>query len=112
MNALLQESATPSKQGNALRRLNTYIEDLYQRKNPIESLEAFEREVHQLTVEVEQEILSEGLSQFDIQAEVVEVGGQVYRHVLRSEKSYLSAAGEIQIERSLYRANGRDNMTI
>ncbi len=106
MNALLQESAIPSKRSNALHRLNTYIEDLYQRKNPIESLEVFEREVHQLTVEVEQEIVAEGLSQFDIQAKVVEVDGQLYRHVLRSEKSYLSAAGEIQIERSLYRANG------
>ncbi len=34
------------------------------------------------------------------------MGGQVYRHVFRCEKSYLSAASEIRIERSLYRANG------
>ncbi len=106
MNALLQKSTIASKQSLALERLNTYIEDLYRRKTPIESLEVFEREVHELTVEVEQEIVAEGLSQFDIQAKVVEVDGQLYRHVLRSEKSYLSAAGEIQIERSLYRANG------
>ncbi len=106
MNPLLQESTIPSKQSKALRRLNSYIEDLYRRKKPIESLEVFEREVHQLTVQVEQEIVAEGLSQFDIQAKVVEVDGQLYRHVLRSEKSYLSVAGEIQIERSLYRANG------
>ncbi len=86
MNALLQESAIPSKQSNALHRLNTYIEDLYQRKNPIESLEVFEREMHQLTVGVEQEIVAEGLSQFDIQAKVVEAGGQVYRNVLRIGK--------------------------
>ncbi len=60
MNALFQESAIPSKQGKVLHRLNTYIEYLHQRKNPIESLEAFERDVHQLTVDVEHEILSEG----------------------------------------------------
>lgn len=106
MNTLLQESPVSSQRYAAFRRLNNYIEELHKRKEPLESLEAFEREVHRLVVEVEQEILTEGLRRFDIEAKVVEVDGQVYRHVYRGEKRYLSAAGEIRVERSLYRAHG------
>ena len=103
MNALLQETPERSTPRRALERLNRYIEKLAQRTHRIESLEGFEREVHQLIVEVEQEILVEGLSQLDIEAPVVEVDGQIYRHVYRGEKNYLSAAGEIRVARSLYR---------
>ncbi len=106
MKALLQENNAVSKHGDAFGQLNEYIEDLRHRKKPIGSLEVFEREVKQLTAQVEREIIAEGLGQFDIQAKVIEVEGQIYRHVYRGEKSYLSAAGEIQVERSLYRADG------
>ncbi len=84
MNVLLQESSQPSTPSGALVRLNRYIDKLHQRKHPIELLEGFEREVHQRVVEVEQEILAEGLSQLDIEAPVVEVHGQIYRHVYRT----------------------------
>ncbi len=104
MSALLQEGTIASKRGEALKRLNRYAEDLVQRKKPIGSLEVFEREVRQLMAEVEQEIVAEGLSHFDIDAPVVEVDGRQYTQVLRGPKRYLSAAGEVQIERSLYRA--------
>jgi len=104
MSALLQEGTIASKRGEALRRLNTYMEDLRGRRKPIGSLEAFEREVRELVAQVEQEVVAEGLSQFDIDAAVVEVDGQRYRQVYRGEMAYLSAAGEVRVERSLYRA--------
>jgi len=104
MSALLQEDTIPSKRGEALKRLNRYVEDLGQRKKPMGSLEGFEREVHQLMAEVEQEVVAEGLSQFDMDAPVVEVDGRRYIQVLRGPKHYLSAAGEVEVERSLYRA--------
>ena len=104
MSALLQEGSLASKRGEALNRLNRYVEDLQRRRQPIESMEAFEREVRQLMAEVEQEVVGEGLSQFDIDAPVVEVDGRCYRQVYRGPKRYLSAAGEVQVERSLYRA--------
>ncbi len=53
MNALLQEGTVPSRRGEALKRLNTYMEDLQQRKEPIGSLEGFEREVRELVAQVE-----------------------------------------------------------
>ena len=48
MSALLQESTLSSSGGEALKRLNAYMEDLRQRNEPIVSLEVFEREVRQL----------------------------------------------------------------
>ncbi len=33
--------------------------------------------------------------------------GKVYRQVLRQNRTYISAAGSVTIERSLYRAEGR-----
>ncbi len=104
MKALLQEGRIPSKRGEALRRLNRYVADLGQRKKPIVSVEVFEREVRQLIAEVEREVVAEGLSQLDMDVPVVEVEGRVYTQVFRGEKSYLSAAGEVRVERSLYRA--------
>jgi len=104
MSALLQEATIPSKRGEALKRLNRYVEDLVQRKKPIVSLEAFEGEVRQLMAEVEQEVVTEGLSQFDMDAPVVKVEGRLYTQVFRGPKRYLSAAGEVRVERSLYRA--------
>ncbi len=104
MSALLQEGTIPSKRGEGLERLNRYVEELVQRKKPIVSVEIFEREVRQLIAEVEQEVVAEGLSQFDMDAPVVEVDGRRYTQVFRGPKRYLSAAGEVRVERSLYRA--------
>ncbi len=104
MSALLQEGTIPSNQGEALKRLNRYVEDLGQRKKPIVSVESFEREVRHLVAEVEREVVAEGVSQFDIDAPVVAVEGRVYTQVFRGPKRYLSAAGEVRVERSLYRA--------
>lgn len=104
MNALLPEEAVVSNPSSAFRRLQGYVEELRRGQKPMESLEVFEREVHALVVEVEQEIVADGVSRYDIEAPVVEVDGQLYRQVYRGEKSYLSAAGEIRVERSLYRA--------
>ena len=70
----------------------------------MESLAAFERGIRQLMAEVEQEMVGEGLSQFDIDAPVEEVDGRRYRQVYRGDKRCLSAAGEVRVERSLYHA--------
>ena len=104
MSALLQEGTIPSRRGEALNRLNRYVEDLGQRNKQIVSVESFEREVRQLVSEVEQEVVTKGLSQCDMDAPVVEVDGRLYSQVYRGEKRYLSAAGEVRVERSLYRA--------
>lgn len=69
---------------------------------------AFEERVHSLVGEIEREIIANELSRYDINEPAVVVDGVVHRFVLRSTKTYMSRAGEVSIERSLYRAAGAE----
>ena len=51
---------------------------------------------------LECELLSEELARWDVDLPVLEIEGKCYRRVLRCEKSYLSGAGPLRVERSLY----------
>jgi hypothetical protein len=74
------------------------------------SFEQIEAEVRSLMNQLESSILGECLEQFDIQTRHIVKGNQQYRHVLREEKTYLTCAGPIRVERSLYRGPEGDNI--
>ena len=74
------------------------------------SFEQIEAEVRCLMNQLESSILGECLEQFDIQTKLVVKGDQQYRHVLREEKTYLTCAGPIRVERSLYRGPDGENI--
>jgi len=67
---------------------------------------AFEQEVHSLVAAVERDIIANELARLDIDAPAVMVRGVLHKVVLRCTKTYLTRAGEVQVERSLYRAAG------
>ena len=52
-------------------------------------------------------MVQETLSQYDINTPIVVLDGKVYRQVLRQNKTYISAAGPVNVERFLYRAGGQ-----
>ena len=95
--------ATPR---NAFERLQRFVQQRRSRREPVEDLEVFERELHEYFAAAEREVLAEELSRFDIDVPGVEVGGQWYRKVLRCEASYVSAAGALRVLRSLYARGG------
>jgi len=64
---------------------------------------AFEEELHERIMGVERELLGEELARGDIDSEAVEVGGVEYRRAVRSIGRYQTAAGEVCVERTLYR---------
>jgi hypothetical protein len=74
------------------------------------SFEQIEAEVRCLINQLESSILGECLEQFDIQSKHIVKDGQQYRHVLREEKTYLTCAGSVKVERSLYRGPDGDNI--
>jgi hypothetical protein len=74
------------------------------------SFEHIEAQVRSLINQLESSILGECLEQFDIQTKLIVKGGQQYRHVLRKEKTYLTCAGPVRVERSLYRGPEGDNI--
>lgn len=74
--------------------------------------EHFEHELHKKMMAIEREILTEELARYDVEAEQIEVGGVLHRPTLTSSETYLSAAGEITVERHLYRPAGRGSRSI
>jgi len=79
---------------------------------PVEDVEAFEEELHQVFAAAESEVMAQELERFDIDAPAVTLDGVVYRRVLRCATEYLAAAGPMRIERSLYSSRGKGERTI
>jgi len=73
------------------------------KQKPASDFGAFEEELHKRIMGLEREILSEELSRSDIDAEAVSVDGVEYRLTTRSIGRYQTAAGEVAVERTLYR---------
>lgn len=100
--SVLSETSVLSSVESAVDRLNQFIAVQRSKVNPEGDFEHFERELHHYFVAAECEVLGEELSRWDIDVASVEVDGERYRRVLRSEMTYLSGAGEVRVERSLY----------
>lgn len=99
---VLHTSTETTTQENAIERLENYLARLRAREISLADLEAFEKEVHEVVMAVEREIVAEGLSQLDIGLPFIEMEGKVYRPVMRSEVAYLGAAGPMRVKRTLY----------
>jgi hypothetical protein len=67
---------------------------------------SFERELHEHLMALERALLGDELARYDVDNKEVEVGGERYRQVMSSGKNYLTTAGEVRVERHLYRRVG------
>lgn len=63
----------------------------------------FEKELHERLMKAERELLGEVMSASDVDADAIEIEGRVHRRVLRSAQTYMTAAGEVTVERWLYK---------
>ena len=99
---VLAEKKNLSSAESALARLQQFIEAQRAKGAPSGDFAQFERELHAHVVALECELLSEALARWDVDLPALEIDGKSYRRVLRCEKSYLSAAGPLRVERSLY----------
>jgi hypothetical protein len=68
----------------------------------------FEDELHALVMEVEREGLGKRLAALDMDAPAVVVGDEVYRKAVRCEGVYETRAGEVRVERTLYRTSASE----
>ena len=99
---VLAEKSNLSSAEIALERLQQFVEVQRAKREPSADFELFERELHEHVVAVECELLGAELARWDVDLAVLEIDGVNYRRVLRCEKSDLSGAGSVRIERSLY----------
>jgi hypothetical protein len=66
-------------------------------------LDAFEKGLHERIMAYEREMLAEEMAAADVNTEAIKVAGTFYRRVLRCEGTYMTAAGPVQILRTLYK---------
>lgn len=94
------KQAQDTRTATALERLK---ESLTRLQREDEGFESLETQIHALFTEAEREVLAAELARFDIDQPSVTLDGQVYVRAVRCEATYLSAVGEVRVERSLYR---------
>lgn len=63
----------------------------------------FEKTLHERLLEAEREIVADVMAASDVDADAIEINGRVHRRVLRSAQTYMSACGEVTVERWLYK---------
>lgn len=65
--------------------------------------EEFETRLQQRFLEAQREIVAEVMSASDIDADAITIEGRVHRRVLKSKQTYMTAVGEVAVERWLYK---------
>lgn len=71
--------------------------------------EEAEATLHRKMAELERELTGEMMAGHDEDAAAIEVGGVAHRRVLRAAQRYMTTAGEVTIERWLYRERDDDS---
>jgi hypothetical protein len=69
---------------------------------------SYEHELHEHLMKLERELLAAELERYDVTVQEIEVEGERYQRIMSSGKNYLSTAGEVRVERHLYRRVGCD----
>lgn len=104
--SVIRGAGTKASKAEALSvaKLRAILEDeRMRRRGPKETFEAFEERLHGQLQDVERELLGEDLARGDVDAEGVVIAGTTYRRVLRDEETYMTAAGPVRVERTLYK---------
>jgi len=63
----------------------------------------FEKELHERIMEAERDIVAAEMARLDVDADAVVINGKVHRRVLRQSQTYMTSAGEVVVERTLYK---------
>lgn len=102
--AQLGMKKTTVEMDKALHGIRTFV-DAHRMKHslPGAGFAEFERGVHAEVMKLERELVAEELARADVDTEVVLVDGVEHRRVLRAEQTYMTAAGPVRVERTLYK---------
>jgi hypothetical protein len=63
----------------------------------------FEKTLHERLLQAEREIVADVMAASDVDADALEIDGRIHRRVLRSRQTYMTACGEVEVERWLYK---------
>lgn len=93
---------------SALEKLQGFLDALKMPKRRPGEFAEFERALHERVMEFERDIVAGEMAKLDVDVPAVLIDGKVHRRVLRQSQRYMTAAGEVSVERWLYkdRADG------
>ena len=87
-----------------LEKLREFLETEGMRsKTGPRSFADFERELHERMMEAERDIVAGEMARLDLDVDAVVIAGKVHRRVLRQSQTYMTSAGEVVVERTLYK---------
>ena len=69
----------------------------------------FEQELHERMMKAERDIVAAEMAKLDIDADAIVIEGKIHRRVLRQSQTYVTSAGEVVVERTLYKDRGDDD---
>lgn len=69
----------------------------------------FERELHERVMEFERAVIGAEMSKLDVDVDAVLIAGKIHRRVLRQSQTYVTSAGEVVVERTLYKDRTEDD---
>jgi hypothetical protein len=101
----MTESPIPvsaGKSSRALDELQAFVDERCCARYPVTDFESFEREARRRFAAAEAEFVAQELARLDVDAAAVEIDGVAHRRVLRSSQTYMTAAGPVAVERTLY----------
>jgi hypothetical protein len=108
MEIVLQTSTGTKSAWTELEHFVLRREEQWQSGEETPEFASYEHELHEQLMKLERELLAAELERYDVAVEEIEVEGERYRHIMSSGKNYLSTAGEMRIERHLYRRVGAE----
>ena len=94
----------PESEPSTLEKLRKFVEThrMKERLGP-HAFAEFEKELHERMMEAERDIVAAEMARVDIDADAVVIQGKVHRRVLRQSQTYMTSAGEVVVERTLYK---------
>jgi hypothetical protein len=102
MPASPMRASTASPKMPAWDDLRAFLDERRRAHGPVEDLEAFERELHRRFAAAEAEVIGGELARFDVDLPSVEIDGVAHRRVLRWPETYVTPAGPVRVERTIY----------
>ena len=108
MEIVMQESTGTKSAWAELEHIVLQREKQWQSGEEIPEFASYEHELHEGLMKLERELLAAELERYDVAVKEIAVEGERYRRIMSSGKNYLSTAGEVRVERHLYRRVGTD----
>ena len=96
------ESITAITTPELLKQLSNSVKSLYQ-KTKEETFATLEIELHQQFAQAERQCMAKLLKQYDWDYPSFNSGDKIYKKASRNQKRYMTLAGEVSLERTLYR---------